>query len=87
MTGAVNSPDGLMEPAVAFQVTVVAKLLPVPVTVAMHWTTWPDWMVDDEQLTVTPVTVELLLEPQAAVHRTIPTANKSTNRLFISVPL
>ena len=40
--GAVKSPAALMEPALAVHVTVVAKLFPVPVTVALHCTTWPD---------------------------------------------
>jgi hypothetical protein len=36
VVGAVNRPAALMEPAVAFQLTVLTKVVPVPVTVALH---------------------------------------------------
>jgi hypothetical protein len=83
----VKTPAELIEPAVAFQETVVLKV-PVPLTMVTHWTVWLDWIVDGVQLMATPVTVEvLLLEPQAVAHIIIPTANKSPYRLFISVLL
>ena len=76
-----------MEPPLAVQVTVVEKD-PVPVTVAMHWFCWLDWMGDGRQLTVTPVTVfGVLLELQPAIHNTIPTANKSANLCILLVSL
>jgi hypothetical protein len=66
--GAVKSPEGLMVPELAVQVTVVAKV-PVPVTVVEHWIIWLDWMGDGKQPAATPVTVDplLLLEPQAPI--------------------
>ena len=87
-TGAVKTPLEAMDPPVAFQVTVVSKV-PVPVTVALHWFCWPDWMGDGKQLTLTPVIVDLvLLELQPAIHNTIPTTNKSANLriLLVSLP-
>src|SRR5271165_3612449 len=77
-----------MEPPLAVQVTVVEKD-PVPVTVAMHWFCWLDWMGDGRQLRVTPVTVfGVLLELQPAIHTTIATTNKSANLriLLVSLP-
>src|SRR5271166_451916 len=76
-TGAVKTPLEAIEPPFAFHVTVVSKV-PVPVTVALHWFCWPDWIGDGKQATVTPVTVEtLLLELQPAIHIAVPTTNKS----------
>jgi len=86
-TGAVKVPLVLIEPALAFQVTLVVKL-PVPVTVAKHPIIWLDWMGDGKQLAVTPVTVNaLLLEPQAANHNTLPTTSKSLNLHILLVSL
>src|SRR5271157_409680 len=86
-TGAVKTPLVLMEPAVAVQVTVVRKV-PVPVTAAAHWFCWPDWIGEGKQVTVTPVTVDVVVELQAAIHNTIPTTNKSANLriLLVSLP-
>src|SRR5208337_518931 len=86
-TGAVKVPLVLIEPALAFQVTLVVKL-PVPVTVAKHPIIWLDWMGDGKQLAVTPVTVNaLLLEPQAANHNTLPTTSNSLNLHILLVSL
>ena len=86
-TGAVKTPLEAMEPPLAVQVTVVSKV-PVPVTVALHWFCWSDWIGDGKQFTVTPVTVDTLLELQPAIHNTVPTANKSANLriLLVSLP-
>ena len=87
-TGAVKTPLEAMEPPFAVQVTVVSKV-PVPVTVALHWFCWSDWMGDGKQFTLTPVIVDLvLLELQPAIHNTIPTANKSATLriLLVSLP-
>ena len=83
-TGAVKVPAELMEPALAVQVTELVKV-PVPVTVAKHVSSWPDWMVDGKQLVVTPVTLDgFALEPQAASQSTLPMTRKNPN---LRIPL
>jgi hypothetical protein len=76
-TGAVNTPEVEMEPALAVHDTPVLKL-PVPVTVAEQLLVWLGDRFVGEQLTVTEVMVDpppllppLLpppLEPQATIH-------------------
>lgn len=67
---AVKSPLASIDPALVPQVTVEMKL-PVPVTVAVHWLVWPDWIAVGVQVTVTAVMVEVLElpPPQAAMMR------------------
>src|SRR5271165_275124 len=66
---AVNTPLASMLPALAPQETAVLKLVPVPVTVAVHWLVWPDTTVAGLQVMVTAVMAVLLepLPPQAAI--------------------
>ena len=75
--GAVNTPDELIEPALADQLTAELKL-PVPLTEAVHWLVWFGCNVVGLQDTVTDVMLEdpppppLLLPPpppQAAIIR------------------
>jgi hypothetical protein len=85
--GAVNSPAELMVPWLALQFTLVLKL-PVPLMVAEHWLVCPEVMVEGEQLTDTPVTVELLLfplPPQAANQITLPSSRKSPSLRTMSL--
>jgi hypothetical protein len=80
---AVTEPEDEIVPALAglaLHVTVELKL-PVPITVAMHWLVWPEVTVDGEQATVTDVMVDPPfpppLEPQEAIHNTLPTTSNS----------
>ena len=56
-------------PALQPQETAVLKLVPVPVTVAVHWLVWPDCSEVGVQEIVTAVMVVLLEPPppQAAI--------------------
>jgi hypothetical protein len=53
----VRRPDDDIWPAVVLQVTVELKL-PVPMTVAMHWLSWPEVTVEREHDAVTDETVD-----------------------------
>src|SRR5271166_3974623 len=66
---AVKTPLVSMLPALEPQETAVLKLVPVPVTVAVHWLVWPDTTVAGVQVMVTAVMAVLLepLPPQAAI--------------------
>src|SRR5579883_1402543 len=85
--GAVSSPEAEMEPALVLQVTAVLKL-PVPVTVAEHWLVWPEETVEGEQLTVTPVMVEVGVDPppppQAAMRTTLAATSNIANLRMIT---
>lgn len=50
----VNTPAALIAPALTVHVTALLKL-PVPVTVAVHWEVWLNWMVKGLQDTETEV--------------------------------
>jgi hypothetical protein len=66
---AVKTPLPLIVPALDPQETAVLKLVPVPVTVAVHWLVWPDCKEVGVQEMVTAVMEVLLPEPppQAAI--------------------
>lgn len=78
-----------MLPADALQVTLWLKL-PVPETVAVHWLVPPEVTVEGEQLTLTPVMVELFEvpppPPQAAIQKTFTATNKSANLRNMMAP-
>jgi len=65
---AVNTPFVSTVPALVPQETVVLKVVPLPVTVAVHWLVWPDCSDVGLHVTVTAV-MEPLPEPppQAAI--------------------
>src|SRR5271166_193847 len=65
---AVNTPFESMLPELDPHETAVLKLVPLPVTVAVHWLVWPDCSDVGLHVTVTAV-MEPLLEPppQAAI--------------------
>jgi hypothetical protein len=52
--GAVKTPEAVIVPALADQVTVELKL-PVPCIVGVHWLVCPDWMVEGRQESITEV--------------------------------
>jgi hypothetical protein len=72
--GAVNTPEEVMDPALAVQLTTLLKF-PVPVTVATHWLVCVGVNVVGLQVTVTAVMDDPLLllpfpPPQAAMAST-----------------
>lgn len=73
---AAKTPFWSMRPALEPQETAVLKLVPVPLTVAVHELVWPDCSEVGLQATVTAVTVVLLEPPpQAAIPKSAMTAS------------
>jgi hypothetical protein len=85
--GAVNTPEELMEPALALQVTPVLKF-PVPVIAAVQVLIPPETTVEGEQLGDTETMVEFeeppLLLPQAANHMTFASNRNNPNLRTLS---